>query len=53
VRLAAGHVGRGSVPRDDVAAVLVELLDAPATAGLTLELVGGQDEIASAVRALG
>jgi uncharacterized protein YbjT (DUF2867 family) len=53
VRLAAEHVGRGSVPRDDVAAVLLELLDAPATAGLTLELVSGQDQIASAVRALG
>jgi uncharacterized protein YbjT (DUF2867 family) len=53
VRLAADHVERGSVPRDDVAAVLLELLDAPATAGLTLELVSGQDEITSAVRALG
>lgn len=53
VHLATGHVGRGSVPRDDVAAVLVELLGAPATAGLTLELVAGEDEIGAAVRGLG
>ncbi|MFE0422771.1 SDR family oxidoreductase [Streptomyces sp. NPDC058953] len=40
VRLAAS-TGRGPVTRDDVAAVLVELLETPATAGLTLELIGG------------
>ncbi|WP_406322303.1 SDR family oxidoreductase [Streptomyces sp. NBC_01637] len=33
--------GRGPVPRDDVAAALLELLDTPATAGLTLELISG------------
>jgi uncharacterized protein YbjT (DUF2867 family) len=49
VRLSADSTGRGSVPRDDVAAVLVALLDAPATAGLTLELISGDDDIASAV----
>ncbi len=44
-------VPRGSVPRDDVAAVLVALLDEPATAGLTLELVGGDDLVDAAVQA--
>src|SRR5690606_40696337 len=33
VRLEA-HTGRGPIPRDDVAAVLAELVDTPATAGL-------------------
>jgi nucleoside-diphosphate-sugar epimerase len=47
VRL-AGHVQRGSVPRDDVAAVLVALLDAPA-AGSVLELVGGETPVDQAV----
>ncbi|WP_328468011.1 NAD(P)H-binding protein [Streptomyces sp. NBC_00448] len=50
VRLAAS-TGRGSVPRDDVAAVLAELLTAPGTAGLTLELIAGPDPVAEAVRA--
>lgn len=50
VQLAAS-TGRGSVPRDDVAAVLAELLTAPDTAGLTLELVAGPDPVAAAVRA--
>ncbi|MFI0940319.1 NAD(P)H-binding protein [Streptomyces sp. NPDC021020] len=44
--------GRGSVPRDDVAAVLVELLDAPQAAGKTLELIGGSTQIPAAVAAL-
>jgi uncharacterized protein YbjT (DUF2867 family) len=52
VRISAGSTGRGTVPRDDVAAVLVELLETPATAGLTLELVSGDTEIASAVAGL-
>ncbi|MEU6849913.1 NAD(P)H-binding protein [Actinacidiphila alni] len=43
--------GRGAVPRDDVAAVLAELLHTPATAGLTLELVSGNDPVPAAVRA--
>jgi nucleoside-diphosphate-sugar epimerase len=46
----ARHVQRGSVPRDDVAAVLVALLDAPA-AGLVLELVGGETPVGEAVAA--
>jgi uncharacterized protein YbjT (DUF2867 family) len=49
VRLAAS-TGRGTVPRDDVAAVLAELLETPGTAGLTLELVEGAVPVAVAVR---
>ncbi|GLP67707.1 NAD-dependent dehydratase [Streptomyces sp. TUS-ST3] len=51
VRLEA-HTGRGSIPRDDVAAVLAELLDTPATAGLTLELVSGSTPVSVAVRSV-
>lgn len=49
----AERTGRGSVPRDDVAAVLAALLDAPATAGLTLELISGDTPVTSAVGRLG
>jgi len=52
VRLAPS-VERGQVTRDDVAAVLMALLDAPRTAGLTLELIEGDDDIAGAVQAAG
>jgi nucleoside-diphosphate-sugar epimerase len=51
VRLEA-HTGRGAIPRDDVAAVLVELLETPATAGLTLELVGGSTPVSVAVKSV-
>ncbi|MDL5203206.1 SDR family oxidoreductase [Streptomyces sp. ALI-76-A] len=51
VRLEA-HTGRGAVPRDDVAAVLAELLDTPATAGLVLELVGGSTPVSVAVKSV-
>lgn len=44
-------IPRGSVPRDDVAAVLVALLDEPRTAGLTLELSEGSVPVAAAVAA--
>jgi len=44
------HVDRGAVPRDDVAAVLVALLDAPRH-GAVLELVGGGTPVAEAVAA--
>ena len=47
----APHVDRGSVPRDDVAAVLVALLDAGAD-GAVLDLVGGDVAITEAVSAL-
>ena len=45
------HVERGEVTRDDVAAVLVALLDDPRS-GAVLELVGGDTPIADAVAAL-
>nr|BFD83275.1 SDR family oxidoreductase [Streptomyces sp. Xyl84] len=51
VRLEA-HTGRGSVSRDDVATVLAELVDTPATAGLTLELVGGSTPVSVAVKSV-
>ncbi|MFD8566491.1 SDR family oxidoreductase [Streptomyces sp. NPDC059639] len=51
VRLEAS-TGRGSVPRDDVAAVLAELVDTPATAGLTLELVSGSAPVSVAVKSV-
>lgn len=44
-------VPRGSVPRADVAAVLVELLHEPRSAGLVLELVGGEVPVGAAVAA--
>ncbi|HSX98768.1 MAG TPA: NAD(P)H-binding protein, partial [Streptomyces sp.] len=47
VRLEAS-TGRGPVPRDDVAATLAELLDTPATAGLTLELISGSTPVSVA-----
>lgn len=40
----------GRVPRDDVAAVLAELLVTPSTAGLVLELVSGDEPARDAVR---
>jgi uncharacterized protein YbjT (DUF2867 family) len=43
--------GRGSVPRDDVAATLAELLLVPAASRLTLELISGPTPIPTAVRA--
>ncbi|MFD0353538.1 SDR family oxidoreductase [Streptomyces sp. NPDC127110] len=49
VRLEA-ETGRGLVPRDDVAAVLAELVETPATAGLTLELVSGSAPVSVAVK---
>ncbi|MEU1261462.1 NAD(P)H-binding protein [Streptomyces cellulosae] len=51
VRLEA-RTGRGSIPRDDVAAVLAELVDTPATAGLILELISGSVPVSVAVRAV-
>ncbi|MFD7710983.1 SDR family oxidoreductase [Streptomyces sp. NPDC059786] len=51
VRLEAS-TGRDSIPRDDVAAVLAELLDTPATAGLTLELISGSTPVPVAVKSV-
>lgn len=45
------RTGRGAVPRDDVAAVLLALLDTPASA-MTLELVAGDTPVEEAVRAV-
>jgi nucleoside-diphosphate-sugar epimerase len=51
-RVTLGHgIDRGAVPRDDVAAVLVALLDA-GKFGEVVELVGGDTPIAEAVAAL-
>lgn len=51
VRLEA-HTGRGSIPRDDVAAVLAELVDTTATAGLILEVVSGSTPVSVAVKSV-
>lgn len=51
VRLAAS-TGRADVTRDDVASVLLALLDEPRTAGLTLELIGGSTTVPAAVDAV-
>ncbi|MEU9199606.1 SDR family oxidoreductase [Streptomyces sp. NPDC048332] len=48
--LLAASTGRGPVPRDDVAAALAELLDTPAAAGLTLELISGNVPVSVAVK---
>jgi nucleoside-diphosphate-sugar epimerase len=45
------HVPRGQVPRDDVAAVLVALLDDPRS-GAVVELVGGDTPVTEAVAAI-
>ncbi|GAA3752709.1 NAD(P)H-binding protein [Salinactinospora qingdaonensis] len=49
----APKVERGDVSREDVAAVLVALLDAPTTIGHVLEMVGGNTPIADAVASIG
>jgi uncharacterized protein YbjT (DUF2867 family) len=46
----AASTGHGAIPRDDVAAILAELLDTPATAGLTLELISGSTPVTVAVK---
>ena len=50
--LLAEQTGRGPIPRDDVAAVLVGLLDAPASVHRTLTLISGEDAIGEAISAL-
>ena len=50
---AAPKLGRrGSIPRDDVAAVLLACLDEPSTIGKTFELLSGETPIDEAVRKL-
>ncbi|MET9892516.1 SDR family oxidoreductase [Streptomyces sp. NPDC006465] len=51
VRLEAS-TGPGMIPRDDVAAVLAELVDTPATTGLTLEAISGSTPISVAVKSV-
>jgi uncharacterized protein YbjT (DUF2867 family) len=43
---------RGRVTRDDVAEVLVAVLDSPGTIGRTFDLTGGDTPVAEAVRAI-
>jgi uncharacterized protein YbjT (DUF2867 family) len=45
------QTGRGDIPRADVAAVLVAVLDAPGTAGQTFEVISGDTPITEAVTA--
>jgi uncharacterized protein YbjT (DUF2867 family) len=45
-------VGGGAIPRDDVAAVLLALLDTPASAGRIWEVVSGETPIPDAIAAL-
>lgn len=45
----APSVERGEVPREDVATVLMAMLDLPESSGLVLELVGGDIPVAEAV----
>ena len=51
VRLEAS-TGRGEVTREDVAAVVVEVLQQPGTVRKVAELIGGSTPVAEAVRAL-
>lgn len=53
VTLAEPTLGQGQVTRADTAATLVALLDAPGTAGRTLELLDGTVPIGTAVTELG
>jgi uncharacterized protein YbjT (DUF2867 family) len=45
----AEHTGHGNVPREDVAAVLVAVLDTPSTVGQTFEVISGDTPIQEAV----
>jgi uncharacterized protein YbjT (DUF2867 family) len=47
----AEDTGRGSIPREDVAAELLAVLGAPGTAGQTFEVIGGDAPIAEALAA--
>jgi uncharacterized protein YbjT (DUF2867 family) len=47
----ADSTGPGSIPREDVAAVLVALLDMPETGGQTFELISGPIPITDALQA--
>jgi uncharacterized protein YbjT (DUF2867 family) len=45
-------IERGEIPRDDVAAVLLAVLEAPSTIGKVFELVSGDTPIDEAIAAL-
>jgi uncharacterized protein YbjT (DUF2867 family) len=45
----ADHTGHGNIPRDDVAAVLLAVLDTPGSAGQCFEVISGDIPIAKAV----
>ena len=47
----AESTGRGAIPRKDVAAVLLAVLDTPGSAGRTFELIGGSTPITAALTA--
>ena len=51
-RVQVGTLGRGEVPRADVAAVLAEVLHTDATVGKTFDLLAGHQTIASALAGL-
>jgi uncharacterized protein YbjT (DUF2867 family) len=46
------HVGRGQIPRDDVAAVLLATLHTPSTIGKTFEVISGDVPIEEAVASI-
>lgn len=46
------QTGHGDIPREDVAAVLLAVLDTPATAGRTFEVISGETPIADALTRL-
>jgi len=48
----AERTERGQIPREDVASVLLALLDTPGTAGLSLDVVSGDTAIEEAVAAV-
>jgi uncharacterized protein YbjT (DUF2867 family) len=52
VRVSADLGHRGQIPRDDVAAVIAAVLDAPNTIGVTFEVFSGDLPVAEAVRSL-
>jgi hypothetical protein len=49
----ADDTGHGNIPREDVAAVLLAVLDTPGTSGQTFELISGDTPIAEAVTSRG
>jgi uncharacterized protein YbjT (DUF2867 family) len=48
----ADHTGHGNIPREDVAAVLLAVLDTPSTAGQTFEVISGDTPIKDAVASI-